>query len=232
VRTFVIGDVHGHHDRLLELLNRAGIRQGDNTPIVQLGDLGQFSLDTREDDLRCWQVARAWGMTVLWGNHDRAVVDEVSHGFRGYSPPLSETIDVMREVAPKLCAVVGDYLLTHAGLHPVWGVGNHAVEAMLRIMNQYSHGDVAIVDSISRRRGGDGSCGGILWRDDGEPLDTSIPQVYGHTRGDIRRHGRSWCIDVASRENDSLAGLWLPEGRIVAVGPDAAYHEMPMPEDE
>ena len=69
--------------------------------------------------------------------------------------------------------------------------------------------------------------GGILWRDaEREDLWVGVPQIFGHTRGDIRMYGnRSVCVDVGSHNDGNLAGIWLPERKVVAVGPDADIFE-------
>jgi hypothetical protein len=89
--TLVIGDVHGHDDRLEALLLQEGLIDSDgrrlrtNCRIIQLGDLGHYGWNGDEDgDRRCWAYARRWINVVLWGNHDRATVD-AGHAFSGYS---------------------------------------------------------------------------------------------------------------------------------------------------
>lgn len=81
---------------------------------------------------------------------------------------------------------------------------------------------VAIRDAISKKRGGWANAGGILWRDADEKLYTGYRQIFGHTKGKkIRKYetaaGWSFCIDVGDQFNGHLAGMWLPEEKIVEI---------------
>jgi hypothetical protein len=105
----------------------------------------------------------------------------------------------------------------------------------------------ATVDAISRTRGGPSNYGGILWRDISEALFDGYPQVFGHSADrehqvryvGPRFHTRSlkdyqtwalankveapmsYCVDVGGKGDrpgdNCLAGVWLPEGRVVRV---------------
>lgn len=225
-RTFVIGDVHGHVDRLTALIDRAGARATD-VEIVQLGDLGHYDEETHERDLLTWQLAEKIGMTVLWGNHDYANFNPANHSFRGWQPAFPEVMEIIRRMQPKFMVERHGYILTHAGLAPRFepppGV---PLEMLAEIVNACE--GQPVVDDISYRRGGGATQGGILWRDAREPL-ANIRQVFGHSRDfEIRRFGpnqQSWCIDVADKDNGSLCGLWLPDLKVVGVGPDAPVYE-------
>jgi hypothetical protein len=131
-RTLVIGDVHGHIDRLATLLEQEGIIRdvGDgvweridfDTEVVQLGDLGHFggSGGSPTGDMLCYEYADAWLDVVLWGNHDRAVFDE-SHTFRGYERPRPEVIHMMRALMAsgkyQVAHEAHGWFLSHAGMH-------------------------------------------------------------------------------------------------------------------
>lgn len=97
---------------------------------------------------------------------------------------------------------------------------------------------IGIRDAIGNVRGGYGS-GGILWRDVSEKLYGPFRQVFGHSadhkyrevrycgeRGYSRLNlpeyaGQSYCIDIGGPDGfpgaACLAGIWLPEERIVRV---------------
>lgn len=214
-RTLVIGDVHGHIDRLTALVEKAAPEPMDI--LVQVGDLGNFSADSVDGDEACYRLARNTGMIVLWGNHDRAVVDD-AHRFHGFCPPTGPVRGLMEEVAPRMAYHTHDYYITHAGIHANLigdGPGN-VEELMYELWEKYAY------DPIGYARGGNSPHGGILWRDDDEPLWPG-KQIYGHTsRPRVRKYGHSYCIDVGRKENPgSLAGIWLPECRVVAIGPYA-----------
>lgn len=97
-----------------------------------------------------------------------------------------------------------------------------------------------VVDSIPRKRGGFAHAGGILWRDIDEKLYPGFRQIFGHSADYKERSVRycwekmysrkafpkleppvGYCIDIGgisdqkgSSEN-CLAGIWLPDERIV-----------------
>ena len=82
------------------IINGFGERIRDDVTVVQLGDLGHFG-DTGSPggDYFCWKAAfdSDWLDIVLWGNHDRAVID-AQHAFKGYSHPRAEVRHFMREL--------------------------------------------------------------------------------------------------------------------------------------
>jgi len=233
-RTFVIGDVHGHVDRLALLLERAGaLAPSPDVEVVQLGDLGHYGADTHERDLLVWQLAEKLHLTVLWGNHDYANVIPDRHGFRGHDLAFPEVMEIVCRVKPKFAVERHGYLLTHAGLAPRFMPPTGTPTELLAEILNACEGQ-PVIDDISYRRGGFATQGGILWRDESEPLG-DIRQVFGHSQGDVRRMGpnqQSWCIDVGTKDNGQLVGLWLPDMKIVAVGPDADIHETPWPDAE
>lgn len=243
-RAFVIGDVHGHLNRLHWLLSKAGLldddgnRTANDVEVIQLGDLGHYGTLTKEDDLDTWRQASWWLDVVLWGNHERAIVEPEKHWFRGYEAPYAETQHLMENMRPKLAYESHGYLLTHAGVHPDWMVPGVTAELFVRAA-YLMHGHMAgIVDDIAKFRGGNARQGGILWRDDREQLSRRVAQIFGHTRGNIRTYTTSdpqrplsYCIDVGGVSDGNLAGIWLPEMKVVAVGPDAEEFERTCSED-
>jgi len=236
-RTFIIGDIHGHADRLAALLDRAGLpldlhrtRWGpDPEPveIVLLGDVGHYDSTTHANDFETWRLVEQLDCTVLWGNHDYANFQPALHSFQGWQPAFPEVMDIIRRMKPKFAIERHGYLLTHAGLAPRFAPSpDTPLELIAEVINACE--GQPVVSDISYRRGGSATQGGILWRDAREPL-ADMKQVFGHSRDfEIRRFGpnrQSWCIDVADKDNGSLCGLWLPDLKIVGVGPDAAVYE-------
>lgn len=224
MRTLAVGDVHGHLHRLEALLKEAGA--GDDDTVVQLGDLGHVGRQTQHDDVLAWRAAQE-GLVdiVLWGNHDRALVDR-RHMFGGYgdpSPELRKIVnDMERDGRVKLAHAAHGWLLTHAGLHPDFGdVGD--AERLAQWLND-NPGSRA-VNAVGRYRGGDSPAGGILWRDVEEDLDTRVPQVFGHSASRqhvVRGEADEWyCVDIGgapgTREAECLAGIWLPSQELVQV---------------
>ena len=240
--TLVIGDVHGHHDRLTALLEQEGMlnrEDDDERQVIQLGDLGHFGEGSRSRDLLAYELTSSLVDVILWGNHDRAVVDE-NHQFAGYKRPAPEMVHIMRRMEAegqlKMAQACHGYLLTHAGLHAAFK--HQKVPKGLDPFDPYQVADwintlakvdddpnKGIIDAINHRRGGSAQAGGILWRDIEESLYRGFPQVFGHSASKARQvrvmDGESFCLDIGGKNDDPqgncLAGIWLPERKIVEV---------------
>lgn len=226
--TFVIGDVHGSFDSLAALLEEIkavdgdGNRLRDDIEIVQLGDLGQFGHHSEGGDLACYKKADEWFDYVLWGNHDRAAFDR-HHHFKGYFPPPNETKDIMKDLVKKHTLVMAHeahgYLLTHAGLGSYYishFPNGRSPEELAKHLNSIKGPD-PIIDTVSRYRSRSGRYGGVLWRDYQETI-LDVPQVFGHSRhGEVKIDNDQICVDVGSRYNGRLAGVWLPSQEVVEI---------------
>ncbi len=232
--TLVVGDVHGHFNRLEALLEQEGIirdgkRVNSDVRVVQVGDLGHFGHDAPpEDDYKCWAHAKEFFDKVVWGNHDRAVFDSW-HQFAGYKEPFEETKSLISSLSQEGFVVYAckahDHLITHGGLHPIYDGTHHMNQAsfdslddFVEFINHNPH--CKITEQISRQRGGPNHTGGILWRDQAEKLSDRWPQVFGHSQIEEPRsyhNGMHYNIDVGGIDNGKLAGIWLPEKRIVQV---------------
>lgn len=232
--------MHGHIDRLEALLDKADPK-GQDARIIQLGDLGHFGYDTQFGDTEAWHCAcKGLVDLVLWGNHDRAVVD-ANHKFGGYCPPAAEIKHMMRTMESEgrlqFAEEAHGWLLTHAGLHkaiefqgvPEESMDLHDARSIADWINNQAKLDRPhpVMDAVGRERGGSSPHGGILWRDITEPLWDGVPQVFGHSastfhvvRGD---EGEWYCIDIGGKGGSSdldancLAGIWLPSQEIVRV---------------
>lgn len=246
-RTLVIGDCHGHLDRLEALLKQEGIlddcpdsgvvRRNHDVEVVQLGDLGHYGIDGRDKDRSVWMAAPHWLDVILWGNHDRALIER-RHHFGGYVKPFPETLEIVlacqRENKLRLAHEAHGFLLTHAGLHAAYKVNKAphddpaATAAWLCARDDEDSQDsefLAIRDNIGVRRGGRATAGGILWRDASESLYKPYRQVFGHSAKDesatrayqSKGAGDSYCIDVGNQYNGRLKGMWLPECQVVEV---------------
>lgn len=255
ISSLVIGDVHGHYDRLEALLLQEGILDSKVSPyylggypeinksihrrrinhdieVIQVGDLGHFGKEHPTGDEMCYDAAREWIDILLWGNHDRAVVSK-AHGFNGYTEPSDGARDAMQRVAGKMffAVEVHGWLITHAGLHAAFkhqktyeGFGSRTDPGEIAwFLNEAMQHDSALIDNVSFYRGGRATAGGILWRDVQESIYDGVPQIFGHTvrkkvtpyaRGHDQKH---WCVDIGDKDNGRLAGIWLPEQRVVEV---------------
>lgn len=217
-------------------------RLRNDVVVVQLGDLGHFGSSSDPygkmipgssmSDLLCYQYGQKWLDVVLWGNHDRTVIDKY-HEFTGYIPPPVETFRIMQALRDEgrlvLAYSAHGFLFTHAGLHAQFKYNEvpEGVKTNPAYLAKYINKNLdlernGIVDAISRKRGGASDYGGILWRDASESLYPEFRQVFGHTsKPKIRRYqnqaGESYCIDVGDKDNGRLAGIWLPSEEIVEV---------------
>lgn len=244
-RTLVIGDCHGHLDRLEALLKQEGIiedcpdsgvvRRNFDVEVVQLGDLGHFGFNSQSKDRRIWQEATKWLDVILWGNHDRAVVDS-GHIFGGYGKAFPETLEIVKDAQKsgqlRLAHSAHGFLFTHAGLHSSYKYNKapqqsaEEIAAWLNAREEEGSEDPdfrAIRDCISSSRGGRADKGGILWRDASESLYKPVRQVFGHSsKKKVRTYqtgktGDSYCVDVGTQFNGRLAAIWLPDETIVEV---------------
>lgn len=229
-KTFIIGDVHGHYDRLYRLLLNEGIidstenRINHDVEVVQLGDLGHFGgvSGSPTGDRMCYEMADKWLDVLLWGNHDRAVIDE-SSAFRGYVHPGYKVGRIMHRLIDsgklRMAHAAHGYLLTHAGLHP--GYADKSVQGDAgKLADWINENPGPVWSDIGITRGGRAPTGGILWRDAFEKLDESVPQIFGHSAADnVRKYfnksGASYCIDTGGKHNGRLAGIWLPDRKVV-----------------
>lgn len=256
----------GHEvDRGYELIecegcNGLGVERKlrDQVEVVLVGDIGNWGVDgSPTGDLMTLQAAILWADVILWGNHDRALVEDYHH-FRGYMRPTPEAYHLLSMVNMKLAHAAHGFLITHAGLAYAFkhqklvedaeylgrreGFDIHMnPEDFAAWINEVAEpgaegtpSQIAVRDAIGAIRGGSGT-GGILWRDINEKLYDGYRQVFGHSadkkKGMVRgcnksdhtrsldRYGeyQSFCVDVGSRDNGALAGIYLPDLRIARV---------------
>jgi hypothetical protein len=271
---FVIGDVHGHLDRLEALLKQEGLlvrcptcdgggmedghwsdpdygldsvdcteckglgvaRARKDVTVVQLGDLGHFgSRGSSTGDLLCYKYVTEnhWCDVVLWGNHDRALVDR-THAFTDFMHD-GQTIHFVRmlhnEGRLQLVFAAHGFLISHAGLAAAFKQQKiderlkTDLEAFVEWMNdedekylgasmtspsvdskELDRQAIGIRDAISYRRGGSGSVGGLLWRDIQENLYDKWRQIFGHS-ADTKKHMVRACFkDYCQRNLDGAYG--------------------------
>lgn len=297
----VIGDIHGHLDRLEALLKQEGLLvqceecdglgqtwepcpnpshqdfcpsgcknadlylecaecEGDGwrrartrkrPTVVLVGDIGHFGRDgSPTGDLLTWLAAVRWADVILWGNHDRAIV-ESQHEFTGYLKPNPEVYHVIARARAegklKLAHAAHGFLITHAGLHAAFA--KQPIDDKLKTdpvafaewINEIedpnaecTQDQMAIRDAVARKRGGASPGGGILWRDIDEKLYDGFRQVFGHSAsrdGVVRYASKTWysgkpgkapkkpsyCIDIGGKNEQRLAGIWLPDEKVVRV---------------
>lgn len=236
----ILGDVHGHYDRLRALLLQEGLIDEDDKRlrseirIIQLGDLGHNGYDTSypDGDRLCYEAVDKWDLEFILGNHDAALIHR-KHIFSGYARyTLSE--DMFKIALPivrsaPLAKSVHGYLITHAGVHSHYGqkLSHDPDEAAAEINAQNpEEGFSPIRDDIPYIRGGSSPYGGVLWRHDPSSLSHRWPQIFGHSVqfDDIKmianrkdKNKPHYNIDLGLKDNGRLGGIWLPSQRLVEV---------------
>lgn len=216
-KALIVGDIHGHLDRLEGLLLQEGLinedqeRINNDVDLILIGDLGHFGKGgSPTGDKMVWEAADAWADVILWGNHDRAVF-EPQHAHSGLIPPDAETCALILTLARSGRLLLADashgFLLTHAGLHTAFR--DQKVDDVLKTdpqafadwVNQMTdpfgilpedRNIAGIVDSISFVRYGRQRFGGILWRDISEKLYPGFRQIFGHS-ADHKSHKVRYC---------------------------------------
>jgi hypothetical protein len=179
--------------------------------VVQLGDLAHLGHGgSPTGDLLCYKYVTEndWCDVVLWGNHDRAMVDK-DHAFTGFqrNMEVGEYIAKLFEQGRLQTAFEAHgFLLTHAGLALAFGQQKvddklkYDESAFVEWINDQDElwlgkdeafaadtQAVGIVNAIGRKRGGTSAVGGILWRDIEEGLYDGFRQIFGHSADD-RKH--------------------------------------------
>jgi len=229
-KAFVFADVHGFYKRMEALLLQEGIidedgqRIDNETLIICTGDLGDFRRDSKDRDLRAYELADDWIDLMLWGNHDYSMINK-KIAFSGYTDPHPETAKIMLDWMAmgklRFAAQTHGFLLTHAGLHRFAMDEDYDLAGWVDALNDWTC-DHQFITNIPPHRGGWDNWGGIIWRDDDEALHSGLQQIYGHSRGQTtRQYGEkghySYCLDIGYHHVPSLAGIWLPEERVARV---------------
>jgi serine/threonine protein phosphatase 1 len=150
-RRIVIGDVHGHYDTLMTLLD--AIAPSEEDRVYFLGDL----IDRGPKSAQVVEFVKQSGYTCLLGNHEQMVLEILGQGnikgsalqawlySGGYSTVNSygedgisqDHMDWMRTLPTHLD--LGDYWLVHAGVHPRLPIEKQTTEQFCWIREEF-HG--------------------------------------------------------------------------------------------
>ena len=205
----VIGDVHARADALRALLRATGAIDADGQRnrdhwVVQLGDLLDRTA-TGEENLATARLAAGAVDIVLAGNHELQMLGESA------SAGGAALATLAARGWPHAAFACGDWLVTHAGVHPALAsdLPAQASECAAEINDRWHRrgtGEVAdpLFDWRGPARGGDAPCGGIFWAHPAEwGAAPRLPwgQVTGHVPQPEPRllPGRRWAIDVGGR---------------------------------
>jgi Calcineurin-like phosphoesterase len=211
----VIGDVHARAGALESLLCAAGVldrrgRRCRGWSVVQLGDL----LDRHAASEANLDTARLAGEAVdivLAGNHESRLLADAA------SPHGHALATLAAHGWPHAAAAFGDWLVTHAGVHPEFArdLPPRARECAEEINHRWhsrtcGRGD-PLFHAVGPSRGGPAAFGGILWLHADEcPLNAATPwgQITGHVpqREPTLRPRSWWAIDLGGRRG-RLAAL-------------------------
>ena len=150
-RRIFIGDVHGHYDGLMRLLEAIAPSSADQ--VYFLGDL----IDRGPKSAQVVGFVRQNGYTCLLGNHEQLLIDSFPQGkvcpnalqawlysggqttISSYKQPeaLLEHLDWIRKLPTHLD--LGDIWLVHAGLHPGVPLADQTVQDFCWIREEF-HG--------------------------------------------------------------------------------------------
>lgn len=201
-----------------DCLNCMGIgivRAKTDVTIVQVGDLGHWGQGgSPTGDTLCYKYVteNRWADVVLWGNHDRAMVDN-QHAFNGFIPDYQTAhfLSILQEEGRLQTAFEAHgFLITHAGLALSFRdqkVSDELKTDLTKFVDWINDEDdkylaqpvksrdisvldkqaMGIINAIGARRGGWSSVGGILWRDINEGLYMGWRQIFGHS-ADHKKH--------------------------------------------
>jgi calcineurin-like phosphoesterase family protein len=217
----VIGDVHARTEALRRLLRVLGAldERGRRTRgcwVVQIGDL----LDRHATDRANLATARLASSAVdivLAGNHELQLLREPA-GVAGTS-----LATLAASGWPHAAFAFGDWLVTHARVHPLLarGLPAPATECAAEINDRWHRrGPRDSLDPLfdwrGPARGGDAPCRGIFWTHPAEWSGVGKApwrQITGHVPQPEPRllPGRRWAIDLGAR-GGRLAALVRPGG--------------------
>lgn len=199
-RTLVVGDMHLKEELILSRLEVA-ISQTGARRVVFCGDYtdewhsNEITMLDALDALRSWVKRwrkRGIEIDLVVGNHDMQYLRRIP-GPGTHIGLYEEVAGLLEDLDAQMATVVGDCLVTHAGVTAAWTsehlelgseYDSHSVCRALNSM--YEIGDeseLAKLDSAGPGRGGF-ETPGPLWADQSELYQDPLPDIYqivGHT---------------------------------------------------
>ncbi|QKD80843.1 serine/threonine protein phosphatase [Thermoleptolyngbya sichuanensis A183] len=149
-RRIFIGDVHGHYDGLMRLLEVIAPDARDQ--VYFLGDL----IDRGPKSAQVVSFVRRQGYVSLLGNHEQMLLEVMPHGKLSYQALqawlfsggqttmqsygksddlLMEHVTWMRSLPTHLD--LGDIWLSHAGMHPALSVADHTAQEYCWVRDEF-----------------------------------------------------------------------------------------------
>jgi serine/threonine protein phosphatase 1 len=215
-RLIAIGDIHGCHLELADLIDRLELARDDQ--LVLLGDL----VNRGPDSCKVIDLARAHRAISLLGNHELRLLKYRRTGDKKYAK--EHDLDTYNKLRPQDWAYLEAMPLTHedpelnivfvhGGFLPGEPWQKQPAEVVTRIQ---------VVNSEGRAAKRSAAPGAPLWADlwNGPPF-----VIYGHTsRPEIYKLKWSVGIDTACAMGGYLTACVLPEKRFVQVKARKAYY--------
>ncbi|BET68765.1 hypothetical protein ASA1KI_36830 [Opitutales bacterium ASA1] len=215
-RVIAIGDVHGCHAELRDLLDV--VSPGATDLVVFLGDL----VNRGPDSAACLEIARSLGARSLLGNHELRLL---THRRTGNDSILKDDDRrTIKQLTAKDWAYMEamplhlhlpeiDTVLVHGGFLPTSDWHTQPAAVVTRIQ---------VIDSNGRPRKRAEAPDAPFWADqwNGPPF-----VVYGHTpRPEIYRRPTSIGIDTGCVMGGHLSALTLPDQQVLQVKARAKYY--------
>lgn len=240
-RTLVVGDVHGCLEELVQLLDKASFRRGQDR-LVLLGDL----MDRGPYPVECVRLARELGAEVVLGNHEekhlrwRKHLERQSHdpayrnpmgglgGPRAAENAALTDSDMAWLRSLPVCLDLGnDWVAVHAGFEPGRSLGEQREDRVLRVRWVDSGGMFVPFKKNSVAQPPGSRYWAELWKG-------PVSVVYGHAvhslespRVDHADTGVScWGIDTGCCFGGRLTALELPSFTVHQVPAKAKYCEL------
>jgi len=206
-RVVVVGDVHGCHQELLDLCDRAAVSEGD--VLVSVGDL----VDRGPDPAACVRFFRERaGAVVLMGNHERKHV----RGVLSYGQEITR-LQMGNEYAGFLSwARALPYFFEGPGLRVVHAAvlpGVPLGEQREDVLAGTTAGEAFVAAAL----------GGASWT---SLYDEPVPLAFGHRvfeEGPFVREGSLYGLDTGACHGHSLTALSFPDMKLWSV-PARADH--------
>lgn len=135
MKRYVIGDVHGCHAELTELLDRIDEHANDDYKIIFVGDYVDRGPNSKEVVEKIMRMQKH-GHVALMGNHEDMLLDGdfrfAEETFRSFGASLMELPDYVSDWMRTLSKYYEDdtIIVAHAGANPVWPM-NEQTDQML-----------------------------------------------------------------------------------------------------
>lgn len=208
-KVFVFSDVHGNYDSLMEALRDCGIVDGHGNrqlprkdKVFSIGDLINGVESSYSGDNKCLDLVGPIIDGIIVGNHEIPYFDPANtfSGFHSYEHISDRLWNLLDKDLIGPCLLVGDILISHAGVHESWNFPT-ASDASIKMETEWQRKNFGhfLFSSVGLARGGRDIFGGALWCDFDRELQSSFPQIVGHTPGILRYKENALCIDVGAK---------------------------------